>query len=128
MRLLALLVLALTLVACGSEDSPDATDDIPLGELATSPGEGIAGAASNVRVDVRGTLEDGTVFQDDERIVLPLAGMTPGFARGVAGMSIGETKTFEVPPQEAYGDSPPPGIPPGATLTYEVTLHEILDR
>ena len=123
MRLALLFCLALPLAACGS-DTSTATDDAPLGTLAVSPGEGIAGAASVVVVDYRGMLEDGTVFDGGERVLLPLAGMNAGFSRGVAGMREGETKTFEVGPEEGYSE-PPAGVPPGATLTYEVTLHEV---
>ena len=124
MRVAAVLALTLCLTACGSDDTPE-PDDTPLGQMMSSPEPRAAGAGSVVRVDVQGTREDGTVFQDDELVLLPLAGMTPGFARGVAGMREGETKTFDVTPEEGYGDNVPDGIPACETLTYEVTLHDV---
>lgn len=127
MRALALFTLGLVLASCGTDDTAAdvPVDDRPLGELARSPGEGIAGAASVVVVSITGTLEDGTVFQEADRVLIPLAGATAGFARGVAGMEEGETKRFTVLPEEGYGDESPMGIPVGATLLYEVTLHDV---
>lgn len=128
MRSLSVLTLALFLAACGANDDASSapTDETPLGELSVSQEEGVASAVSNVFVTYEGRLEDGSVFSTGEHVMIPLAGMPPGFARGVTGMRAGETKTFEVSPEEGYGDNPPDGVPPGATLRYEVTLHEVL--
>ncbi|MEM1055351.1 MAG: FKBP-type peptidyl-prolyl cis-trans isomerase [Bacteroidota bacterium] len=125
MRPTIFLSLFLGLAACVSDaPSESETEDVPIGALAQSPEPGVAGAASVVVVDYEGRLENGTVFDGGERILLPLAGMNAGFARGVAGMREGETKTFEVRPEEGYSQ-PPEGVPAGETLTYEVTLHEV---
>ena len=143
MRLVLSFSLALLLSACGTDEPTapaevprptgfsDPTDspivDRPFGELAMSPEPGVAGAASVVVVDYTGTLEDGTVFSEGDRVLIPLAAMLPGFALGVAGMREGETKSFEVPPELGY-DEPIEGVPPGATLYYEVTLHSVRSR
>ena len=61
-----------------------------------------------VRVHYTGKLEDGQVF-DSSRGGEPLeftvgAGeVIPGFDEAVRGMSVGETKTVEVEPEDAYG-------------------------
>ena len=61
-----------------------------------------------VRVHYTGRLEDGQVF-DSSRGGEPLeftvgAGeVIPGFDEAVRGMSIGETKTVEIEPEDAYG-------------------------
>ncbi|HEX3559461.1 MAG TPA: peptidylprolyl isomerase [Pyrinomonadaceae bacterium] len=61
-----------------------------------------------VRVHYTGKLEDGQVF-DSSRDGEPLeftvgAGeVIPGFDEAVRGMSIGETKTVEIEPENAYG-------------------------
>ena len=42
-------------------------------------------------------------------------------------MHVGETKSLSVPPEEGYGADPPPGIPPNATLNFQVTLVDIVE-
>jgi peptidylprolyl isomerase len=62
-----------------------------------------------VRVQYKGTLGDGTVF-DQSRPDRPLvftAGtgqMIPGFDKAVIGMNLNETKTVTIPAAEAYGE------------------------
>ncbi|GAB5536322.1 MAG: hypothetical protein Rubg2KO_25710 [Rubricoccaceae bacterium] len=116
MRSLSLFGLALFLGACGAEPTPDAADSA---EPAT------ATVSSTVTIDYRGTLRDGTVFDENDGVTYPLRDFVPGFRDSVTGMTEGETKTFEVPPDQGYGDRPPPGIPLGDTLIFEVTLREV---
>ena len=69
----------------------------------------IAKNGRNVKVHYRGTLSDGTIFDDsrarDETLNFTLGapGMIPGFQSGIVGMRTGETKTFEVSCADAYG-------------------------
>ena len=62
-----------------------------------------------VSVDYTGTLDNGEEF-DSSKGRQPLefkagAGqMIPGFASAVMGMSLNETKTFTLSPEEAYGE------------------------
>lgn len=61
-----------------------------------------------VKVHYTGRLEDGTVFDsstDREPIefVIGSGRMIAGFDRGVVGMSVGETKTITLAPEDAYG-------------------------
>lgn len=112
MRTLALALL-LPLAGCASDDGPE------LGKPA------VAGATSTVTVSYEGRLADGTVFDESDRATFSLLQVIPGFQSGIAGMRVGESKTLVVPPEEGYGDAPPPGIPPGATLTFDVTLLDV---
>lgn len=91
---------------------------------ACGPSERVATATSTVTVAYEGRLENGTVFDRSARATFALRDVVPGFRAGVVGMRVGETKTFPVPPEQGYGHAPPPGsgIPPGATLLFEVTL------
>lgn len=81
-------------------------------------------------VDVRytGTLwSDGSVFDSswkagDAPITFPLSGVVPGFAQGIEGMAPGGRRVIVMPPELAYGDNPPPGLPAGATLVFVVDL------
>ena len=102
----------LALAAC----SPDAPADP----------DAVATSASTVTVDYRGTLADGTVFDEATGATFALNEVIPGFQTGIAGMRVGETKTLVVPPEQGYGAAgAPPTIPPGATLTFVVTLREV---
>lgn len=61
-----------------------------------------------VRIHYTGRLEDGTVFDTSENrdplsFTLGEEKVIPGFAEAVEGMEEGESKTAEVPAEEAYG-------------------------
>jgi FKBP-type peptidyl-prolyl cis-trans isomerase 2 len=96
-----------------------------------------------VEVDYTGRLKDGTIFDssiketakkskyyDKNRRYKPLGftvgkgKMIPGFENGVVGMNLGEKKTIEIPPEEAYGKK---GKHPlaGKTLIFEITVKKI---
>ena len=98
----------------------------------TSKGTGAqATLASTVLVHYHGTLSDGTVFdssvQRGEPIKFPLKNVIKGWQEGVAMMKEGGKATLVVPSDLAYGDNgSPPVIPPGATLTFEVELIQVL--
>ena len=120
---LHVLLAAAALVAlsgCGSGSRPDAG-------TGTGPGTpGVATPASTVVVDYRGTLTDGTVFDEATGARFALSDVIDGFRTGIAGMRVGETKTLVVPPEEGYGPmGVPPDIPPNATLTFVVTLQGV---
>ena len=69
----------------------------------------VAKAGRNVKVHYKGTLEDGTVFDSSYEREQPIgfevgAGqMIKGFDTAVNGMKVGETKTVNIPSDEAYG-------------------------
>jgi peptidylprolyl isomerase len=61
-----------------------------------------------VKVNYKGTLEDGTVFDSSEgreplQFVVGGGNMIKGFDEGVVGMVIGEKKTITLSPEDAYG-------------------------
>jgi peptidylprolyl isomerase len=81
---------------------------IALSGCGSAPAKGGASNGDVVRVDYTGTLEDGTVFdtslgREPIEFTLGAGEMIPGFEEAVLGMEIGETKTFTIPPEEAYG-------------------------
>jgi FKBP-type peptidyl-prolyl cis-trans isomerase 2 len=64
---------------------------------------------SKVKVHYTGKLEDGKVFdtssdKDPIEVVLGEGTLIKGFESGLLGMNIGEKKTIEVEPKDAYGD------------------------
>ena len=96
-------------------------DDPEVGGIAVDTSI-VAEPTSTVTVAYKGRLEDGTVFDQSDRATFNLQQVIPGFQTGIAGMHVGETKSLSVPPEEGYGADPPMGIPPNATLNFEVTL------
>ena len=66
-------------------------------------------AGDTVKVHYEGRLTDGTPFDSSEgREPLEFevgSGMViKGFDEGVIGMEVGDKRTLEIPPEEAYGD------------------------
>jgi FKBP-type peptidyl-prolyl cis-trans isomerase 2 len=66
---------------------------------------------STVSVNYTGKLEDGTVFdsslnpgREPLSATLGQGALIPGFEKGLLGMSIGESKTVNIPCVEAYGE------------------------
>ena len=106
MRALPLIALLFALAACDSSSD-------------------VADAGSTVTVAYVGRLADGTVFDQSTRATFSLRDVIPGFRRGVVGMTVGETRTITVPPEEGYGSVPRPGIPANSTLVFEVTLLDV---
>ncbi|TAL28969.1 MAG: peptidylprolyl isomerase [Nitrospirae bacterium] len=61
-----------------------------------------------VRVHYTGKLEDGTTFDSSEdgapiEFTVGKGDLIKGFDRGVIGMSAGESKTINIPAEDAYG-------------------------
>ena len=83
-----------------------------------------------VRVHYKGTLLDGTVFDDSYKRGQPaefgLAQVIPGWSEGVALMPVGSKYTFWIPSELGYGEAGGGPIPPNAMLTFEVELMEIV--
>ena len=68
---------------------------------------------NKIQVEYTGTLEDGTVFDASEKHGQPLAfevgahHVIKGFEDAVVGTEVGQEKTIQLPPSEAYGDVNP---------------------
>ena len=67
-----------------------------------------AKSGDTVKVKYTGKLDDGTVFdssidRDPLEFTIGENMIIPGFEAAVIGMNIGETKTINIPPEEAYG-------------------------
>jgi FKBP-type peptidyl-prolyl cis-trans isomerase len=95
------------------------------------PGTGDAPKVTDtVKVNYTGTLIDGTVFDSSERTgkpaEFPLSKMIPGWIEGLPKISKGGKIKLYIPAQLAYGDEGRPGIPPGATLIFEVEILDIM--
>jgi FKBP-type peptidyl-prolyl cis-trans isomerase 2 len=62
-----------------------------------------------VKVHYTGKLQNGEVFdtsREQEPFEFKIGDQTviPGFERGIVGMGVGDTKTIEISPEDAYGE------------------------
>lgn len=69
-------------------------------------------AGDTVKVHYHGRLTDGTTFDSSEgreplEFEVGSGSVIPGFDNGVAGMSVGEKKTIQIPVDQAYGPKDP---------------------
>lgn len=67
-----------------------------------------AKTGDSVRIHYTGKLEDGTQFdtstgRDPLEFKLGEGGIIPGFEKAVDGMAVGESKSVQIDPQDAYG-------------------------
>ena len=90
-------------------------------------------AEDTVKVHYKGTLLDGTSFDDSyergEPVTFPLSQVVPGWQEGIALMPVGSKYTLWIPSKLGYGERGTPGGPigPNSTLVFEVELLDIVD-
>ena len=91
-----------------------------------------AEAGRVVAVHYTGWLTNGSKFDSSRDgggpYVFPLGQgrVIAGWDEGVSGMKVGGRRKLIIPSSLAYGDqSPGAGIPPGATLVFDVELCEV---
>jgi FKBP-type peptidyl-prolyl cis-trans isomerase FkpA len=88
--------------------------------------------SDKVRVNYRGTLLDGTAFDDSyergQPAEFPLGGVIAGWQEGLALMPVGAKYRFWIPGELGYGTNGTPGGPigPNAVLVFDVELLGIL--
>jgi FKBP-type peptidyl-prolyl cis-trans isomerase 2 len=63
---------------------------------------------NTVKAHYKGTLSNGQLFDNSEgreplEFTIGKGQLIPGFENAVIGMKVGETKSFEIPSEEAYG-------------------------
>lgn len=129
---LILSLLVIVLAACGGEKATTTASGLQYIEIQEGdgpkpqPGEVVA-------VHYRGTLEDGTEFDNSydrgEPINFALGrGMViRGWDEGIALLKVGGKAKLIIPPDLAYGETGVEGaIPPNSTLIFEVELISIL--
>jgi FKBP-type peptidyl-prolyl cis-trans isomerase FkpA len=101
-----------------------------LGIRTIEQGSGQAiGMQDGVLIDYEGRLADGTVFESTAgRGPAPiLVGQTiPGFTEALTHMREGGRYTINIPSHLAYGESPPPGLPPHADLEFDVHVVQVV--
>ena len=97
-----------------------------------APGEGPSPTADSiVKVNYKGTLRDGSVFDSSYDRKTPatftVKQVIPCWTEGLQKMKVGGKAKLVCPSSIAYGDRGMPGaIKPGAVLTFDVELLEIV--
>merc|ERR1712039_494599 len=96
----------------------------------------IAAPGLQVFVTIKGTLDDGTVFDDSAEksewldFVMGAAQVPKGLEAGIDGMSVGETRSFRVEAADGFGAPDPKRVfevsadrlPPGCSVGTKLSL------
>lgn len=84
-------------------------------------------------INYKGTLMDGTPFDANERVPMPVAGSIPGFSEGLKRMQRGGKYRLWIPAELGYGSeektNPQTGqvvIPANSVLVFDVDLVEFI--
>ena len=80
-----------------------------------------------VVVNYKGSLIDGTVFDQNDSTTFNVNGVVKGFKEGLLNMKEGGKAIITMPSDLAYGDrGAGQNIPGGSTLQFEVTLLQVI--
>lgn len=107
----------------------NATEKLPSGVVVEhiKQGTGPQPTANDVvRVNYRGTLANGTVFDSSDKhggpATFPLGRVIPCWTQGLQKMKVGGKAKLTCPAATAYGERGVGPIPPNSDLTFEVEL------
>ena len=78
-----------------------------------------------VWVDYKGTLLDGTVFDENKDINFTLDRVISGWSEGLKLVGEGGKVLLVIPGELAYGERGNRGIEPNSTLIFDVTLNKV---
>jgi FKBP-type peptidyl-prolyl cis-trans isomerase FkpA len=79
-------------------------------------------ACSEVSVNYKGTLTNGTIFDQNENIKFQIKTLVPGWVLGIPLIGKGGKITLYLPPSLGYGNSAPNGIPANSILIFSIDL------
>jgi FKBP-type peptidyl-prolyl cis-trans isomerase len=126
----------LTIAGCsGSNTSAPSTSvgtftqtDLVVGTGATAnAGNTVTVAYSGWLYDTTKTDAKGTLFDSNSAFPFTLGAgsVIAGWDQGVVGMRVGGQRRLIIPPELAYGATGRSGIPPNATLLFDITLNAV---
>jgi len=120
---------------CDAQAQEEGAEKLASGMVFKQLEEGdgaMPGPADTVRVNYHGTLRDGSVFDSTtggDPAEFSVGGVIPCFGEGLQKMKVGGKAKLTCPTDIAYGDRGRPGsIRPGAALTFEVELVEVVGQ
>ncbi len=128
--LIVLAALVLVMAACGGDDDTATTTTTADGATTTiaangattttsagasAPADDIVDVGDLVAVNYTGTLDDGSEFdssigREPLEFVVGSGQVIPGFDEAVIGLTVGDTTTVRIPPDQAYGEPDPEAI------------------
>jgi len=82
-------------------------------------------ACSAVDVDYKGSLTDGTVFDQGTHYQTYFGNVIQGWANGVPLIKTGGTIHLYIPPSLGYGSQPYGPIPANSILIFDITLNVV---
>jgi len=82
-------------------------------------------ACSEVSVNYKGTLTNGTVFDQKSDARFQLKGLISGWQMGIPLIGNGGKITLYLPPTFAYGDKASGGIPANSILIFSIDLIKV---
>ncbi len=135
----AVLLMSAAASACSASatsPSTSSTSSAPFSQTDLTVGTGTQVTSGNrATVAYTGWLYDssktegkGTQFDSSAAFTFTLGNgsVIKGWDQGVVGMRVGGKRRLVIPPELAYGSSSPgAGIPPNATLIFEITLSSV---
>ncbi|GAB3978038.1 hypothetical protein GCM10028806_40470 [Spirosoma terrae] len=80
---------------------------------------------SNVTVNYKGQLTNGTSFDSGEDVSFGLNQLILGWQEGIPLIAPGGSITLYLPPSLAYGDQEQPGIPANSILVFQIDLLKV---
>ncbi len=83
------------------------------------------GICDEVSVNYKGTLTNGTVFDQATNVRFQLKGLIKGWQLGIPLIGNGGKITLYLPPSLAYGDSEQNGIPANSILIFSIDLIKV---
>jgi len=102
--------------------------ELTVTDLAVGDGEEVPPGAEVTTHYVGVAWDGGEQFDSSwdrgEPISFPLDGVIGGWQEGIPGMHVGGRRLLVIPPDLAYGDNAPPGVPfgAGATLVFVIDM------
>lgn len=137
--LLCLALISLHLVSCSKDAEDEIQEYLDKNNLVAQKTEDglyyiidVAGnetkpkVNSDIRVKYKGSLTNGSVFDENEDFEVNLSNVIAGWRRGMVLFGEGGKGKLIVPPGLGYGDQAVGAIPANSVLIFEVELLEVL--
>lgn len=82
-------------------------------------------ACSEVSVNYKGTLTNGSIFDQAQNVTFQLKGLIKGWQAGIPLIARGGKITLYLPPSLAYGSKATNGIPANSILIFSIDLIKV---